>query len=136
MNPILRNILAVIAGWVVGSIVNMILVIVGGMLVPPPAGVNPMDPESIRASAHLFEAKHFVFPFLAHASGALAGALVASLIGVSKRVILALIIGVLNLVGGVAAALMIPAPAWFIAADLLIAYIPMAMLGWKLSGRG
>lgn len=135
MNPILRNILAVIVGWIAGGIANMALVVAGGMLVPAPAGVNPMDPESIKASAHLFEAKHFIFPFIAHAAGTLVGALIASLLGVSQRMVLALIIGVLFLFGGVAAALMIPAPAWFVAVDLLIAYIPMALLGWKLSSR-
>lgn len=95
-----------------------------------------MNTESIKASAHLFETRHFVFPFLAHAVGTLVGALTASLIGASVRLYLALIVGGLFLIGGIAAALMIPAPAWFIAADLLIAYIPMAWLGWKLSGKG
>ncbi len=135
MNPTLRNILAVIAGVIIGAIVNGALITVSGSVIPPPAGVDPSDMESLRAGIHLFETKHFIFPFLAHALGTLVGALVASLIGASKRMILALIVGVLFLIGGVLAAFMIPAPAWFIALDLLVAYIPMAWLGWKLSGR-
>jgi hypothetical protein len=135
MNNVLRNVLAVIAGWIVGSIANLVLVIGGSMIVPAPAGVNIMDAESLKAGAHLFEAKHFIFPFFAHAAGALVGGLVAALIGASSRMILALIVGVLFLIGGILAAFMIPAPAWFIALDLCIAYIPMALLGWKLSGR-
>jgi hypothetical protein len=27
-----------------------------------------------------------------------------------------------------------PAPVWFIVADLSLAYIPMGLFGWKLSG--
>jgi hypothetical protein len=48
---------------------------------------------------------------------------------------MALIVGGLFLLGGVMAAFQIPAPAWFVTTDLLIAYVPMALLGWKLSGR-
>lgn len=135
MNPILRNILAVIAGIIAGSIANIALVMVGSSLVSLPAGFNPSNLESVKASIHLFEAKHFIFPFLAHAVGALLGGLVASLAGGSKRMMLALIVGGFFVLGGVAASLMIPAPAWFIAADLLLAYIPMAWLGWKLSRK-
>jgi len=135
MNIILRNVLAVIAGLVVGSIVNMALVMLGGSIVPPPAGVDPSNMDSIRASAHLFEPKHFLFPFLAHAVGAVSGGLVASLLAGSRRMLLALLVGGFFLLGGVAAAFMIPAPAWFIAMDLLLAYIPMAWIGWKLSGK-
>jgi hypothetical protein len=44
-------------------------------------------------------------------------------------------IGVIFLCGGVAASFMIPAPAWFIALDLLAAYLPMAWLGIQLGTR-
>ena len=99
MNTILRNVLAVIAGLIVGAIVNMALVMVGGALIPAPAGVDVTNVESIRASIHLFEAKHFVFPFLAHAIGTLIGALVASLISGSNRMLLAMIVGVFGVLG-------------------------------------
>ena len=99
MNTVLRNVLAVIAGLIVGAIVNMALVMVGGALIPAPAGVDVTNVESIRASIHLFEAKHFVFPFLAHAIGTLIGALVASLIGGSNRMLLAMIVGVFGVLG-------------------------------------
>jgi len=135
MNTVLRNVLAVIAGLIVGAIVNMALVMVGGALIPAPAGVDVTNVESIRASIHLFEAKHFVFPFLAHAIGTLIGALVASLIGGSNRTLLAMIVGVFGVLVGIAAAFMVPAPVWFMALDLVVAYIPMAWLGWKLSGK-
>jgi len=138
MNAIVRNTLAIIVGFVTGSVVNMALVMTGPKVIPPPAGVDVMKTESIAASLHLFEPKHFLFPFLAHALGALAGALVAYLIAASYRAIFAWVIGVLFLAGGIAASLMIPAPKWFIALDLLVAYLPMAWLaiclGRRLSG--
>ena len=35
--------------------------------------------------------------------------------------------------GGIAMAVTIPAPAWFIATDLALAYVPMAILGSRLA---
>lgn len=135
MNTILRNILAVIAGLLLGGIANMALVLTGPRLIPTPPGVNTADTASLAASIHLLEPKHFLFPFLAHAVGSLVGALVANLIGGSRRALLGYIVGGLTLIGGIAAARMIPAPAWFIALDLIVAYLPMAWLGNRLGQR-
>ena len=88
--------------------------------------------EGLTAAMPRLEAKHFVFPFLAHALGTLVAALVAVLIAVSHKMKIAFGIGGLFLVGGIAASMMIPAPAWFIALDLVVAYIPMAWIGGKL----
>ena len=71
-----------------------------------------------------------------HALGTLAGALTASVIAASYRAqIAAYAIGAVFLVGGIAASLMIPAPAWFIALDLVVAYLPMAWLGMRIGTR-
>ncbi|HRJ02702.1 MAG TPA: hypothetical protein PKV67_18320 [Hyphomonas sp.] len=131
---ILRGILAIVVGLVVGGCVNMGLVLLGPQVIAPPAGVNVGDAESIRASIHLFEPKHFVFPFLAHALGTLVGATVAYLIAASCRKVYAFVIGAVYLAGGIAATFMIPAPVWFICLDLIAAYLPMAWLA-VLIGR-
>lgn len=135
MPNILRNVLAVIAGLVVGGVVNMVLITISPMIAPPPAGVDLNNPESISRAIHLFEPRHFIMPFLAHALGTLAGALIAYLIAASYKARFAYAIGVLFLCGGVAASFMIPAPAWFIALDLLVAYLPMAWLATQIGAR-
>jgi len=135
MKPVYRNILAVIAGLAVGSIVNMALVMAGSSLIPLPDGVDPNDMESFKANAHLFEPKHFLTPFLAHALGTLIGAMTAAFIAVGPKRMCAWIVGGFFLLGGVAAAFLIPAPAWFVALDLIIAYVPMAWLGHLLATR-
>lgn len=91
--------------------------------------------ESLKASIQLLEPKHFLFPFLAHAIGTFAGALVAHRVALTYRAAYGYAIGLLFLVGGIAAASMIPAPAWFIATDLTLAYLPMAWLGIQLGRR-
>ena len=134
MNPVVKNILAVVAGALIGSAVNMGLVMVSGSIIPPPEGVDMTTPEGLKAAMPLMEAKHFIFPFLAHALGTLAGAFLAVKIGASNKLRLALIIGFLFMAGGISAAIMIPGPTWFLALDLVVAYVPMAYLGWILAG--
>ena len=132
----IRNILGFIAGLVIGGIVNMGIVMIGPMIIPVPPGVDTTTVEGLQAGMHLLEPKHFITPFVAHAAGTLVGAFIATLITTSRKFIFALAIGVLFLLGGISAAYMIPAPTWFIALDLLVAYIPMAWIGGKLGGAG
>lgn len=135
MPNVLRNVLAVLAGLVIGGIVNIALITISPMVIPPPAGVDVSNAESLSKSIHLFEPRHFIFPFLAHALGSLVGALAAYLIAASYKTQIAIAVGVIFLCGGVAASFMIPAPTWYIALDLLAAYLPMAWLGSKIGAR-
>ena len=135
MPNLLRNVLAVVVGIVAGSVVNMLLITLSPSLIPPPAGVDLSKTESLVKSIHLFEPRHFVMPFLAHALGTFTGALVACLIAATYKARIAYATGVVFLCGGIAASFLIPAPAWFIALDLLAAYIPMAWLGIRLGSR-
>ncbi len=135
MSKSLRMLLAVVVGFVLGSVVNMALITVSGKIIATPAGADVTTLEGLRASLPLFEPKHFIFPFLAHALGSLVGALVASWLAPSKSPIPAFIVGGLFLLGGIANTFMHPAPVWFIATDLLLAYIPSAWLGIALAKR-
>ena len=134
MNATVRNVLAVIIGIVVMMFVNSSLIQASASIIPPPDGVDPMDIQSIKANFHLFTPKHYLVPFLAHALGTIAGVVVACLIAASHKFKIAMGLGIIHLLGGIAAAVMIPAPVWFIVADLALAYIPMAWLGAKLTG--
>ncbi|WP_204345784.1 hypothetical protein [Psychroserpens algicola] len=132
MNPILRNILAVIIGWLVGSFVNMGLIMAGHKIVP----INGVDINDMDAMAQVMptlDAKYFIFPFLAHALGTFVGALIAASIAVSHKMKFALAIGVLFLIGGIMVNYMLSGPTWFTIADILLAYIPMAWLGGTLA---
>jgi hypothetical protein len=135
MPNLLRNVLAVIAGAAIGSVLNGALVTISPSLIAPPSGVDVTDAESLSKGIHLFEPRHFIMPFLAHALGTLVGALVAYLIAASYKRQISYAVGVLFLIGGVAASFMIPAPAWFIALDLAVAYLPMAWLAIQIGNR-
>jgi hypothetical protein len=132
MNPVAKNILAVIGGIVLGSIVNMGIVMISGSIIPPPAGADVTSVEGLKASLHLFEPKHFIMPFLAHAIGTFTGALLTAFIVETKKLRYALIIGGFFLLGGISNTFMLPSPTWFTIVDLVAAYLPMGYLAGKL----
>lgn len=135
MNPIVRNIFAVVAGIIIGSAVNMGVVMISGSIIPPPNGADVTTAEGLKASMHLFQPKHFLMPFLAHALGTFAGTLLAALIAANRKMIFAMVIGGFFLIGGIANVLMLPSPLWFTLVDLVGAYIPMAYIAAKLTAK-
>ena len=54
MNPILRNVLAVIAGIAIGASVNMGIITISGSIIPPPDGADVATMEGLKATIHLF----------------------------------------------------------------------------------
>lgn len=134
MPPFLRNTLALLAGLAVGSIFNMLLVSVGPTLIPLPAGVDASSSEALAHSMPLFKPANFLFPFLGHAVGTLVGAFVAAKFAATRKSQFAIAVGVFFLLGGIAAVVMFDGPLWFKAADLVLAYIPMAIVGALLAG--
>jgi len=132
MHPVLRNILAVIAGAIVGSVVNMGIIMISGSIIPPPEGADVTTTEGLKEAMHLFEPRHFIMPFLAHALGTFTGALLAGTIAASHKMTLAIVIGVFFLAGGITNVFMLPSPTWFIVVDLVGAYLPLAYIAGKL----
>ena len=128
MKTIIKNILVVLGGCLFGSAVNMGLIIAGNQLIPFDDGMNPMN-------ANMWEIKYFLFPFLAHAIGTLSGAFIAAKFSASYHMVLAICIGIFFLLGGISMVFIMPAPVWFIVADLSLAYIPMRWFGWQLTGQ-
>lgn len=132
MSSIVRNVLAVIAGLIVASLVNMAVLTGGNRVVAPPAGADMSTAEGIRAAMSRMEPIQFLAPFLAHALGTLAGGFAAARIAATHKMKFALAIGVVFLLSGIVMVAMVGGPAWFIACDLALAYLPMAWLGGKL----
>ena len=133
MYVILRNLLAVVVGVVLGSVVNISIITIGPMLIPPPEGVDMSDMEKFADNLQLLKPINFLAPWLAHALGTLVGAAVAAAIAASHKMKFALGMGVWFLLGGITMVAFYGGPVWFAAADLIGAYIPMAYLGGLLS---
>ncbi len=133
MHPVLKNILAIVLGLVAGSLVNGGIIQISSSIIAPPEGVDVMTAEGLKAGLHLFEPKHFLMPFLAHALGTLFGAFVAAKICAGPKLLYAMIIGFFFLFGGISMIFMVPSPLWFSIVDLTLAYLPMAFLGARLA---
>ncbi|UKN00389.1 hypothetical protein K6119_11650 [Paracrocinitomix mangrovi] len=128
MNPYLRNTLVVIGALIIGSVVNMGIISISPSIIAPPEGVDPTDMDNIAANIDKYEFKHFLMVFLAHALGTLAGAYFAARLVTKAPAFFGFLIGVISLIGGIAAAKMIPAPMTFIIIDLVFAYLPFALI--------
>ena len=134
MNPILRNILAVLFGWLSGSILNMGIIKVGHLVFP----IKDLDPNDMDALARVMptlDFKYFIFPFLAHALGTLCGAMLAGWIASSHKMKYSIGIGLLFLLGGIWVNYIIPGPVWFTITDIAFAYLPMAWMGGKIAQK-
>ena len=134
MHPFLKSILIVVVAIIIGSLVNTGFVYLGPLLIPPPSGLDLTTEEGLLAAMPLMEPKHFLFPFLAHALGSFIGAFIAARFSENRKKTKALIIGAVFLIGGIQMVMLLPTtPVWFIAVDLLLAYIPFAYLGYLLA---
>jgi len=118
MRQILKNIGIVIISIIIGMIINIGLIIIGGMIFPLSENFKPMN-------AINWDLKYFIFPFLAHSIGTLSGAFVASKLSRNYHIIIPGIVGLYFLSGGIYMVTILPAPIWFICLDLIICYIPM-----------
>ena len=128
MRQILKNIGIVILSIIIGMIINIGLIIIGGMIFPLSENFKPMN-------AINWDLKYFIFPFLAHSIGTLSGAFVASKLSRNYHIIIPGIVGLYFLSGGIYMVTILPAPIWFICLDLIICYIPMCLLGWSLNKK-
>ncbi len=133
MNKSIQNIFAVVAGIVIGSTLNMGIISISSLIIPPPKGVDLSSMDSLIKNMHLFKPVQFMMPFIAHALGTFVGAFFTAFIAKTYRRSFALVIGVFFLIGGGINVFVLPSPLWFDILDLSLAYIPMALLAYLLS---
>lgn len=133
MNPILRNFGSALAGLITGSLLNGMIIRYSHLLIPPPPGVDLTTEAGLQNAMQVMEPKHFLMPFLAHALGTLAGAMLAARLSNALRPSIS--IGILFLLGGIYMVKVLPSPLWFNVLDLSLAYLPMAWLGYRLGRK-
>lgn len=132
MPALARNIVAVLVGIVVGSLVNMAIIIAGPLVIPVPEGIDMSDMAKFSENLNLLKPVNFLAPWLAHALGTLAGAFVAAKIAASRPLVWALGVSLFFLLSGIWMVASYGGPTWFAVVDLLAAYLPAGILGGKL----
>ncbi|MDA9773634.1 hypothetical protein N9B82_01640 [Saprospiraceae bacterium] len=135
MNPIVRNVIVVILGLIIGMTFNMGGIMGGMALFPGPEGMT-MDPDSMAKYMPQFSTINLIVPIVAHAIGTLAAAIFIGRMAANNEKALCLIPGVVFLLGGISMAMQLPAPMWMEVTDLIVAYIPMSILGYVIGTAG
>ena len=120
----------VFVGLFLGGMVNMGIIM--SNMIEPPNGVDVTTEAGLKAGMHLFEPKHFIMPFLAHALGTFVAASLMIRLLPTKKVFWAYFAAVMFFVGGFMEVLNLPSPLWFSLTDLIGAYFPMSFIAIKL----
>ena len=137
MRPILRSTLAVIAGFVVASMLMMLVEFLNGQVLHPELGraaAGMTDREAIRALLSAAPVTAFLVVLAGWMLGAFAGGWVAARLAPRATLRHGLVLGVILTLAGIANNLMIPPPLWFWVAGLVV-FVPAAYAGASLAPR-
>jgi hypothetical protein len=127
---LIRYILAVIVGLIIGMAVNMSLVMLNAkVLFPMPEGATMDDPEQLNAWVATLPTAAFFVVLAAHLGQSFVGAWVAARLGASEPMLLAMTVGLASLAGGIMAMMSIDGPTW------MIVEMPLYLVVAWLAGR-
>lgn len=135
MRHVLRSVAAVVAGFIVASIVMMIVEFANGRLFHPDlakAAEGVTDREALRALLAKAPVTAFLVVVAGWILGAVAGGWVAARLATQSKIAHGLALGVLLTVAGVANNLMLPPPLWFWVVSLPV-LLPAAYFGARLA---
>ncbi len=123
----LRNIGAVVLGLVLGMAINMGLILANMSLFPGPEGLDFNDTQAMADYVGGLPTQAMFLPMLAHVAQAACGGWVAARLGASHVQVLAMIVGVLTVVGSVMNFVQLPSPIW------MWAEVPLELgFGWAV----
>ena len=123
-----RNILAVVAAFVVGGICVFGLEFLGQRFYPLPEGVDPNNMDQLKEYIKQAPAGALGMVLLAQSAGSLVGGIVTGWLGCSRLFLLGLIYGCLALLMAAINVYLIPHPVWFTVLSLVLP-IPLALFG-------
>lgn len=129
----LRSVVAVVSGVVLGGLVIGLVEAVGHQVFPLPEGVDPADPEALARVIGELPVGALLFVPLAWALGSVAAGWLAARIASRAQVAHAVIAGSLLLVAGVVNLAMIPHPTWLAVLGVAV-FLPAAYFGGLLGG--
>lgn len=131
----MRSILAVIGGMLVAFVAIIVIESIGVKLYPPPPGLNPTDPESLKALVASMPLAAKLCVLLAYAAGSVAGGWVAARLAPRAKMMHAMIVAALLFGAGLMNLMTIPHPVWFWVASSGIYWLG-AWSGAQAAGGG
>lgn len=119
MSPILRNVLAIVAGVVVGLVVITSVQFVNNVIFPPPPGIDLSDPAAMKAAVGSLPAGAFIVLILGYLVGTTAGCWTAGRIAAEGQRRVMRLVALVFVVGGILNFRSIPHPTWVVVASFL-----------------
>ncbi len=95
-----RNVIAVIIGIIAGMALNMGILQISYLAYPIPEGLDIKAPAQLQDYLDTLPATAFLVAMLAHLAQSFGGGWVAARLGSSRPMLLAMIVGMISLVGG------------------------------------
>lgn len=134
MRSIGRSVLALLLGALLAGVLIMAVEFLGSTLYPLPAGMDPHDPESIKAAMAHLPIGSLLLVLLGWIVGTFAGAWLAARIADRAPIAHGLGLGALFLAAGIVNMLEIPHPLWFWVLGVAV-FLPAAYVGARLAVR-
>ena len=134
MSNLIKNVFAVLIAIVAAAIIAFSIITLGHSIIPTPDGINTNDFESIKANFHLFEAKHFLFPLIAHGIATFVSAYLVSRFAQTYKRWFALGLGVIFMMASISLTLRIGHFNWIGIVEIA-QYIPISFWGYKFWER-
>jgi len=130
----IRTILALVLGLIVGFVLVMGGEMVSYVVFPPPANLDMNDSEALRQYMETLPPSAFLLVLLSHFMGSFGSGFTAAMLAKRGKVIHALVMGVLFLITGIMNLRALPHPLWFMIVDPII-FLPAALAGAMLVAR-
>jgi hypothetical protein len=130
----IRSILAIVAGFLIGGIVVALIELPGMFLHPLPPGIDPKDQAAMQAHYARAPTSALICVGIAWAAGPLVGSFLACWIARRALLVHGLVIGIIFLAADLAMISSFPHPAW-LAIVGVIAPIAMCLAGSWLASR-
>ena len=127
----IKNILAVILGLIIGNIAIMSLHYLGLYFYPLPEGVDMSDMTAIAEYVKIAPLGSLLMVMLAHIGGTFIAGVSTTLL--SKEIVVAYIVGGFFTISGIWNLYLLPHPMWFNIEVVL--YLPAAVFGFKLFAK-
>ncbi len=135
MRPVIRSVLAVILGMLVAFVLIGVVQTIGMRIYPPPPGMDPMSPESIKAAMARVPLAALLFVLLSYTAGSVAGGWVAARMAPTRRMLHAMLVAALLFGAGLMNLFMIPHPTWFAVVSSALYWLG-AWSGARAAGAG
>ncbi len=128
----LRIVLGIIAGTIVGSIIFLVFQMFNGLIFPLPEGADYRNQEAMKDFVSGLPAVGFVLILIGYAVGSVGAGYIARKISRHASIVAPMILGLLFSIGWAMNISAIPHPLWVIVAGFAI-YLPFTFFGHKLA---